>query len=85
MTYEDAAKHALKMVDNCIDQKIVCSGAKEIIEFALLKQIPREIEEIHCDEYYCPACGAENNCDQYIVYDLYCPHCGQRINTTTED
>lgn len=22
-----------------------------------------EINEIHVDEYYCPVCGAENNCD----------------------
>lgn len=26
-----------------------------------------EINEIHVDEYYCPACGAENNCDQGVV------------------
>lgn len=38
-----------------------------------------EINEIHVDEYYCPACGAANNCDQGIVEDNFCPRCGQRI------
>lgn len=38
-----------------------------------------EINEIHVDEYYCPACGAENNCDQDVVEDNFCPRCGQRI------
>ena len=37
-----------------------------------------EINEIHVDEYYCPACGAENNCDQGVVEDNFCPRCGQR-------
>lgn len=46
---------------------------------ALCKQIPMEIKEIHVDEYYCPACGSENNCDQGEVTDKYCPMCGQRI------
>ena len=39
-----------------------------------------EINEIHVDEYYCPACGAENNCDQGVVEDNFCPRCGQRLN-----
>ena len=38
-----------------------------------------EINEIHVDEYYCPACGAENNCDQGVVEDYFCPRCGQRL------
>lgn len=48
---------------------------------ALRKQVPLEIRarDIHVDEYYCPACGAENNCDQGKVQDDYCPKCGQRI------
>ena len=37
-----------------------------------------EINEIHVDEYYCPACGAENNCDQGVVEDNFCPRCGRR-------
>ena len=48
---------------------------------AVQKAVPMEIPaaEIHVDEYYCPACGAENNCDQGKVRDDYCPSCGQRI------
>lgn len=46
---------------------------------ALTKQIPMRVTDIHVDEYYCPACGAENNADQSIVPDRYCPRCGQRI------
>lgn len=38
-----------------------------------------EINEIHVDEYYCPACGAENNCDQGVVEDNFCPRCGKRL------
>ncbi len=48
---------------------------------AIRKAVPMEIQarDIHVDEYYCPACGAENNCDQGKVGDDYCPRCGQRI------
>ena len=38
-----------------------------------------EVNEIHVDEYYCPACGAENNCDQGVVEDNFCSRCGQRL------
>ena len=38
-----------------------------------------QVEEVHLDEYYCPACGAENNCDQGIVEDRFCPECGQKL------
>ena len=38
-----------------------------------------EINEIHVDEYYCPACGSENNCDQGVVEDNFCPRCGHRL------
>lgn len=43
------------------------------------KERPLEITEIHLDEYRCPACGAENGCDDGIVTDNYCPECGQKI------
>ena len=46
---------------------------------ALEKQIPMKVTDIHVDEYYCPTCGAENNCDQGIVGDKFCPVCGQAI------
>ena len=37
------------------------------------REVAMKIKEIHIDEYYCPACGAENNCDQGIVGDKFCP------------
>lgn len=43
-----------------------------------------EVTEIHVDEYYCPACGAENNCDQGVVEDNFCPRCGQRLKGQEE-
>ena len=43
------------------------------------KQIPMKIKEIHVDEYYCPACGAELNCNDAKVNDNYCSECGQRF------
>ena len=43
------------------------------------RNVAMKIKEIHVDEYYCPACGAENNCDQGIVGDKFCPVCGQRL------
>lgn len=48
---------------------------------AIRKAVPMEIppKNIHVDEYYCPACYSENNCDQGKVGDDYCPRCGQRI------
>lgn len=52
---------------------------------ALKKQIPMEVKEVHVDEYYCPACGSENNCNDKIVEDSYCPECGQRIKQKTEE
>ena len=50
-------------------------------EIAELKErdTAMEINEIHVDEYYCPVCGAENNCDQGVVEDNFCPRCGQRL------
>ena len=46
---------------------------------ALEKQEAKKIKEIHVDEYYCPVCDAENNCDNGNVDDNYCPNCGQKI------
>ena len=46
---------------------------------ALEKQIPKKVKEIHVDEYYCPSCGSENNCNDRIVGHKYCPNCGQRF------
>ena len=54
-------------------------GTVEECRKAVEKQKSMKIKEIHVDEYYCPACGAENNCDQGVVCDRYCPMCGQAI------
>lgn len=48
---------------------------------ALKKRIPAKVEEIHVDEYYCPACGAENNADQGKAPDDFCPCCGQALDS----
>lgn len=52
-----------------------------VTEYRKLKErdTVMEINEIHVDEYYCPACGAENNCDQGVVEDNFCPRCGRRL------
>lgn len=50
---------------------------------ALVKQDEMKVRDIHVDEYFCPACGAENNCDQGVVYDKYCPNCGQKLDKTS--
>lgn len=52
---------------------------------ALRKRLPMHVTYIHCDEYFCPACGGENNCDQGRVDDKYCPQCGQRLERQKED
>lgn len=54
-------------------------GTAEECREAVEKQKPMKVKEIHVDEYYCPACGAENMADQGIVEDRYCPYCGKRI------
>ena len=54
-------------------------GTVENCREAVEKQKPMKIKEIHVDEYYCPACGAENNCDQGIARDKFCPVCGQKL------
>ena len=64
--------------------QIGCRGllqheAADAIEELSKRETPMKITEIHVDEYYCPACGAENNCDQGCVQDAYCPACGQRL------
>ncbi|MEG0721555.1 MAG: hypothetical protein RR446_07390 [Lachnospiraceae bacterium] len=51
------------------------------VKEALKKKIPMKVKEIHADEYFCPACGTENNCDQMIISDRYCPECGQALDS----
>lgn len=44
------------------------------------KEAPMEVKEIHVDEYFCPACGEQNNCgDICLIGDSYCPECGQAL------
>jgi len=54
-------------------------NTKEMALAALEKQVPMGVKEIHLDEYYCPACGSENTCNDGQVEDDYCPACGQRL------
>ena len=62
---------------NCRSQ--MENEAADAIECLSCRETPMKITEIHVDEYYCPACGAENNCDQGHVQDAYCPVCEQRL------
>lgn len=59
-------------------------GTVEECREAVEKQKPMKVNEVHVDEYYCPACGSENCCDQGIVGDRYCPYCGQAIDENLE-
>ena len=58
---------------------VLIKEAADAIEELSGKQTPMKVTEIHVDEYFCPSCGSENNCDQGCVQDAYCPVCGQRI------
>ena len=73
---------------NCIDlaiaaleevQKYRQIGTVEECRKAVEKQKGMQVNEIHVDEYFCPACGSENNCDYGKVHDKYCPMCGHAI------
>lgn len=55
-------------------------GTVEEFREAAKKQRHMKVTDIHVDEYFCPACGAENCCDQGIVRDRHCPNCGQRLD-----
>ena len=57
----------------------IINEAANAIDELSRKETPMKITEIHVDEYYCPVCGAENNCDDGYVQDAYCPVCGQRL------
>ena len=48
---------------------------------------PMRVTDIHTDEYYCPACGAENNkdCGSKRGNDLFCPQCGQALDWGDEE
>lgn len=59
-------------------------GTVEECREAAEKQKTMKVNEVHVDEYYCPACGSENNCDQGEIWDRYCPNCGQAIAKNLE-
>ena len=48
------------------------------------KNTPMRVKDIHCDEYFCPACWNENTCDQHRVTDRFCPMCGQRLEVEND-
>ena len=74
---------------DCIDYAI--SALEEIQQYreigtvkefreAVKKQKGMQVNEIHVDEYFCPACGSENNNGDFgVPGDHYCPICGQAI------
>lgn len=70
---------ACDMTDDGSCIETLMKQAADVIEATNRRETPMKITEIHVDEYYCPACGAENNCDQGYVQDAYCPVCGQRL------
>ena len=67
-------------IDGQIDNVLECLAIRHTAVEALKKQVPMKVEEIHVDEYSCPACGAENCCgDIGLIGDNYCPECGQAV------
>lgn len=90
-------KEAREMNKNCTIEQLTgvecsynetgcsdCKGKQALLE-AMEKQIPIKIKEIHVDEYYCPACGVELNCNDAKVEDKYCSECGQRFEVNEDD
>ena len=75
--YPSECSYFTKPPFKCMRQLL--SEAADAIEEMNRRRTPMKITEIHVDEYFCPACGAENNCDQGCVQDAYCPVCGQRL------
>ena len=73
---------AISAMQNQSIDKYSLVERKESLDIAIKavkKQLPMEVKEIHVDEYFCPACGSENNCNDRIVEHKYCPECGQRL------
>ena len=80
----DEVKRVISYIRSCRESGIdviitIDKSRSHLILNALMKQIPMEVRDVHVDEYYCPACGSENNCDQGVVDDDFCPRCGQAI------
>ena len=81
MTVQEAIKYLRLATDEAEEGEFsdVYRDMCEMSIKALEKQIPKKIKEIHVDEYYCPACGAELTCNDAQVEDKYCRECGQRL------
>lgn len=76
----------IKYIKSCRDANLDCTVTIDkrkthLILNALRKRVPMKVKEIHVDEYYCPSCGAQNNCNDAVVEDEYCPNCGQCLDT----
>ena len=83
--YNGIFKDRLNCIDLAIDaleevQKYRQIGTVEECREAMEKQKGMKVNEIHVDEYFCPACGSENNNGDFgVPGDHYCPICGQAI------
>lgn len=77
MNEREARRLLMKMA--CDMPRGPLTEALEAAAEALTKQIPMVVNEVHVDEYTCPACGYEiSTRDDYKV-DEYCRECGQRL------
>lgn len=75
---------AMEILNNSIDLKT--EYIREYLKELVRRDTPKLVTDIHCDEYFCPACGAENNCNgEYEVGHIFCPECGQRIVQKKEE
>lgn len=83
--YNGIFQDRLNCIDLAIDaleevQKYRQIGTVEECREAMEKQKGMQVNEIHVDEYFCPACGSENNNGDFgVPGDHYCPICGQAI------
>lgn len=65
-------------IDVCAEY--IAIGTVEECREAVEKQKGMQVNEIHVDEYFCPACGSENNNGNIgCPGDHYCHVCGQRL------
>ena len=75
--YCEAINVVLKVLEEVQQYRSI--GTVEECRAAVEKQRAMKVTDVHIDEYYCPACGSENNCDDGSVGDKYCPECGQAL------
>ena len=73
------AQEAKVIIEGFLGDDETINEAIEMAAKALDKQEAKKIREIHLDEYYCPACGSENDCDMGLVEHKFCPECGQAL------